>query len=238
MTGTCSYAPAVAWAADLLFLRELLVSGTVHTSVLEIGSYNRQGGHLGNGRHTCHQAGVRWEGADIVPGPDVDLLLDVLDDDAVGGVGRRWPCVLLLNLLEHVYDPPLALRNARRLVEPGGVIAVAGPVIWEAHDYPHDYWRPMPGFFLEFARREGLDVVPGSPTWLLEDRLLPFDALRDGSQHLVPSRRFAPQVNAHRPRSLGALLDRGVARLAGRRWVFPFCGFGVALRLPPQRPSA
>ncbi len=228
----------MAWAADFLFLRELIDSGTVHTSVLEIGSYNRQGGHLGNGRDTCQQAGVLWEGVDIVPGPGVDFLLDVLDDGAVDSLGRRWPCVLLFNLLEHVYDPPLALRNARRLVEPDGVIAVAGPVIWEAHDYPQDYWRPMPGFFFEFARREGLDVVPGSPTWLLEGRLLPFDALRDGSQHLVPSRRFAPQVIARRPGSVAALLDRGVARLFGRGWVFPFCGFGVALRVPPQSMSA
>jgi SAM-dependent methyltransferase len=159
-------------------------------------------------------------------------VLDVLDPRSVEDVAGRWSCVLLFNLLEHVYDPPLAMRHALRLLEPGGVVVVAAPVIWEAHDYPADYWRPMPGFYLEFARREGLEVVPGSPTWLLEDRLLPFDSLRDGSQHLVPSTRFAPLVQGHSDRGVGGALDRVVTRLGGGRWVFPFCGFGIALRLP------
>jgi hypothetical protein len=117
------------------------------------------------------------------------------------------------------------------LVADGGVLAIAGPVIWEVHDYPADFWRPMPGFFLEFARREGLTVVPGSPTWIVNDRLVGLDDLRDGEQHLAPSVRHLPAIYGTRRRGLVAGgLHRLSAALGFGGLVFPFAAFGIALR--------
>jgi hypothetical protein len=74
-------------------------------------------------------------------------------------IARRWPTVLVFNLLEHVFDPITVLHHSLSLVEPGGTCLVVGPVIWPLHDYPADYWQPLPDFFIEFARREGAEVV-------------------------------------------------------------------------------
>jgi SAM-dependent methyltransferase len=222
----------MAWAGDFMFLRRVIAEGVVTGPVLEIGSLNHQGGDEGNAQVTCERAGLQWEGADMQPGPGVDLLLDLLDGDAVTSLGRRWNGVLLFNLLEHVYDPVTALRNATKLVKPGGTVVVSGPAIWELHDYPGDYWRPMPGFFLEFARREGLEVVPGSPTWMVNDRLIPLEALREGEQYLAPSPRHSRAIHGRGAGAWVRTLDRAFRVLGRRQFVFPFCSFGIALRRP------
>jgi SAM-dependent methyltransferase len=220
----------VAWALDYAYLRRLIADGTVKGPVLEIGSIDYQGGD-GNARSHCQAAGLEWEGADLVDGPGVDRTFDVTDPAAVDAITDRWQTVLLFNLLEHTYDPISALRNATRLLGPGGVVVVSGPTIWELHDYPVDCWRPMPGFFFEFARREGhVTVVPGSPTWLVNDRLLPLEALRDGEQFLAPSNRWLDELHGARQGRWVRLIDGVGARLGRRGYAFPFCSFGIALR--------
>ena len=220
----------MAWAGDFTYLRRLIDQGAVTGSVLEVGSINHQGGDEGNAKVTCERAGLRWEGADVAVGPGADLVLDILDGAAVAAVAGRWDGVLLFNLLEHVFDPLTALRNAVQLAAPGGVVVVSGPAIWELHDYPADYWRPMPGFFLEFARRHGHEIVPGSAMWILESGLIPIDALREGSQYLVPSARHARALHGRRLATWTSALDRAFGALGRRPVVFPFCSFAIALR--------
>jgi hypothetical protein len=221
----------VAVPGDFVFLRHLIDQGVVSGPVLEVGSRDHQGGE-GNAQPTCQAAGLSWEGADIAEGPGVDFLLDVLDAAAVAAVGRRWPSVLLFNLLEHVYDPPTALRNAVTLTEPGGVVAVAGPAVWELHDYPADYWRPMPDFFHEFARREGLQVVPGTPHWIVNDRLLALDALVDEGAHRLPSKHFARQIYGAAWAEWSRVVHRTLNTLGRGRLFYPQSGLGIALRRP------
>ena len=214
-------------------MRRLIAQGVIAESVLEVGSLNHQGGADGNAQATCTRAGLRWEGADLRAGAGVDHLLDILDDGAVATLGRRWDSVLLLNLLEHVYDPIAALRNAVRLVAPRGALVVSGPAVWELHDYPADFWRPMPGFFVEFARREGLEVVAGSATWIVDGRLIALDALRDGAQWLAPSARHVRALHGRRRRGIAAAIANRIAGLVGGpQLVFPFTSFAIALRRP------
>ncbi len=224
----------MAWDLDFVYLRRMIDAGVVRGRVLEIGSLNHQGHDEGNAKATCERAGLAWEGADLAHGRDVDLTFDLTDTEAVRAVGRRWDTLLLFNLLEHVFDPVRALDNARVLLEPGGAIVVSGPAIWDLHDYPADYWRPMPGFFAEWSRRSGLDVVAGSPTWLVNDRLVPLEALSEngGRQRLAPSQRHPAQVYGRRRRHplrvAGFLAGRSGATVAE----FPPCSFSIALRRP------
>lgn len=218
----------MAVAADVAYLEELVAAGTVEGPVLEVGSRAWQGIE-GNFRATSERLGVGWEGCDLEAGDGVDFVLDVLDRAAVRRVGRRWRSVLLFNLLEHVYDPAAALANALVLTEPGGACAIAGPTVWQLHDYPADYWRPMPAFFEEFARRHGCRVE--MRRWLLDGRTMPGDALRDGDQLLLPSWMSAPQLWGSsrwtRSRVVHRLFDT-----VGRRTPFPLSGYGVVLRPP------
>jgi SAM-dependent methyltransferase len=232
----------MAVPADLAYLRSVLPH--VGPDVLEIGSRAWQGDE-GNMRSTIVGAGRRWEGCDLEEGPGVDFTIDILDDDRVAGVGRTWSTVLLFNLLEHVYDPPHALRNALRLVGPGGTCVVCGPAIWELHDFPADYWRPMPDFYVEFARREGLSIVPGTLCWVLNEfrylpgrppatRAIPVDDLVLEGQKQVPARLTAAAVYG-RGRTVASIALQRALNLTGRVTRFPNVGLGVVLQLPSSR---
>lgn len=56
-------------------------------------------------------------------------------------------------LSTYMIRPPL-FADSLHLVKPGGLCVVVGPTVWQLHDYPADYWRPLPDFFIEFGRRE------------------------------------------------------------------------------------
>lgn len=229
----------MAVAADLHYLRSVM--DHIGSSALEVGSRNWQG-RDGNMRATVEATGRSWEGCDIAPGPDVHFALDILDGAGVASVGRQWPAVLLFNLLEHVYEPAEALRNAMRLVSPGGACVVCGPAIWELHDFPADFWRPMPDFYLEFAQREGLTIPPGGLAWVLNEwrylpgrgpatRIIPVEDLTDGDQKQVPSRLTSGQVYG-RPRTAISVALQRALNLTGRVTRFPNVGLGVVLFRP------
>jgi len=200
--------------------------------VLEIGGRSWQG-RGGNAASVCRDEGIAWEGSDIVDGPGVGFLMDILDSSAVEAVGRLWASVLVFNLLEHVYDPITALTNAMKLVAPGGVAAVAGPAVWQLHDYPADYWRPMPDFFLEFASRNGCQVLNEDFMWLVEGKMLRVDLLSVGSQKQLPSysRPGAFHVWSRPMTYWSRALHQGL-RTFGRDTPYPTSGLGVCLKKP------
>lgn len=215
----------MAVAVDMTYLAQQIDAGRVTGGVLELGSRDRAKDG-GNTRPTCTSRGLSWEGADIEPGAGVDYVLDVLDRAQLDALDRQWDSVLVFNLLEHVYDPLRALENTVELVGAGGCCVVVGPCVWQIHDYPRDYWRPLPHFFQEFAQRQGLSVEDLS--YLVDDRIIPVGDLRDGEQLLLPSKQVGAKVFGRR-----ATVSRYVHRLlntTGREMHFPWVGLGCVLR--------
>lgn len=67
---------------------------------------------------------------------------DVLGDAAsLPFSDARFDTVMLLDVLEHLARPELALAEARRVLRPGGRLLVTVPFAYPLHDMPHDYQR-------------------------------------------------------------------------------------------------
>jgi SAM-dependent methyltransferase len=226
----------MAVSADFAFLRKLISAGLVAGATLEIGGRSWQG-EAGNAARICAEANVPWEAADLVDGPGVNYILDILDDSAVRKVGRQWQSVLMFNILEHLYDPISALRNAATLVQPGGVLAVAGPAVWQLHDFPVDCWRPLPDFYTEFARREGLTLIEEHFDWLVYGELYPVSSFIHEGQKIMPSlgQPAGSSIWGTKKVAWSRAIHK-IMRTSGRELAFPYAGLGVAMRRPlPQQ---
>ena len=81
---------------------------------------------------------TEYVGVDVVPGPQVDL---------IGGVERLpvadagFDLVICTQVLEHVDDPALAVRELRRVTAPGGRVLASTHGVQVYHPSPHDLWR-------------------------------------------------------------------------------------------------
>jgi SAM-dependent methyltransferase len=215
----------MATPGDFEYIRMLIRKGVIAGSVLELGSYARQG-EKGNTEEVIRGVGLEWTGSDIEAGPGVDFTLDLLDVDQVKRVKGRWESVLVMNLLEHVYDPASVLRNACTLVAPGGVCVAVGPAVWQLHDFPKDYWRPLPDFYEEFAVREVYEYLHVFARWIVGGTLVPI-AHNDVGQKIFPSGsqlfgegrwRFSRAVNQ-------------LFNTAARQMAFTYVGLGIVLRV-------
>ena len=143
---------------DLVYMRRLVAAGVLKDPVLELGA--------GYGGMTCCElvrgAGLRYSTVDLQAGPGVDFVAD-MESAAnlhVFDPAQPFGSILILNVLEHTFEPLAVLDNCLRLLAPDGNLVVLTPCVWPLHFYPHDTLRLNPDFYEEYARRRQLDLAP------------------------------------------------------------------------------
>jgi SAM-dependent methyltransferase len=88
--------------------------------------------------------GKSYIGCDTQEGPGVDRIEDVHHlSFANGSVGT----VLMLETLEHVENPLLAMRETLRVLKPRGLAIISSVMDYPVHECPADYWRFTPQGF-------------------------------------------------------------------------------------------
>lgn len=88
--------------------------------------------------------------------------------DAIPVEDASFDLVLCLQVLEHVPDPPAAIRELRRVVRPGGRVLLSTHGIYPFHPNPDDLWRwthqGLERLFLTNAEWTSVSVRAGAGT--------------------------------------------------------------------------
>lgn len=95
------------------------------------------GSHIYAGKEDRRKRYADVVGVDMLPGPGVDVVLD-LETEAPQGKFAHIEC---MSVLEHSRRPWLLAGTLMRALEDGGSLFVTVPFVWRVHGYPDDYWR-------------------------------------------------------------------------------------------------
>jgi SAM-dependent methyltransferase len=67
--------------------------------------------------------------------------------------------IIMADVLEHLYEPRVALCEAQRVLRPNGVMLLNMPFMYWVHEAPHDYYRYTLFAVQRMARDAGFEVV-------------------------------------------------------------------------------
>lgn len=142
--------------ADLAYVKTQIDKKVVKGRVLELGS--------GYGGSTCgplfRNTELSYFTTDLPGCPSkVDFQIDFLNPSQYQ-TEHGFDSILILIVLEHVFDLVMLLDNATSLLAEEGIVVLLTPVCWQIHRYPVDCNRLLPDFYREYSRRRKLEIIP------------------------------------------------------------------------------
>ena len=144
---------------DISYIQFLLTRRDVITGpVLELGA--------GYDGMTCAQLiadeGLSYESTDVQPGPRVTYVADFETGDGLDAIRARgrFGTVLVLNVLEHTFNPIQVADNALSLLRDEGALVCITPAIWPLHNFPIDCQRLLPDWYRRYAESRSLELDP------------------------------------------------------------------------------
>ncbi|HEY4716194.1 MAG TPA: methyltransferase domain-containing protein, partial [bacterium] len=143
---------------DLNYIKRLLSTDIIKSPVLELGV-----DYEGN---TCKElmksADIEYFGTDIKPSKNVDFVVN-FEEQAVEIEryfdDRKFGSVLVLNVLEHVFEPVRVLDNVFNILMKGGTAIIITPVVWPLHNYPLDCYRINPDFYEVYCEKKDYQLI-------------------------------------------------------------------------------
>lgn len=145
--------------ADVGYVKKVFDAGLIQSPCLEMGV-----GYEGfNCKALLQSAGMRYFGTDMIPGKDVDYVVDFEKptesiEKSFVDIGK-FGSVIMVAVLEHALEPIKVLDNAFAILRSGGVCIVIAPAVWTIHNYPIDCYRFNPDFFEEYCKRRSLYLL-------------------------------------------------------------------------------
>lgn len=124
--------------ANWLFLKEQLGLIDSEALILDVGA--------GRGDFADLLIGLNSIALDIYPYPEVDVVCDLTQVNPFRP--KSFDAILLLNVLEHIYNTHEMLAILSNLLKPGGFLLVAIPFMVKMHQVPIDFVR-YTHFYLE-----------------------------------------------------------------------------------------
>ena len=99
-------------------------------------------------------------GLDHVDSPHGQARVDLVGDaHDIPAPDNSFDCVLSTAVLEHLEEPQLALKEACRVLRPGGVGLYTAPLFWHIHEAPRDFFRYTEYGLHHLFSRAGFELV-------------------------------------------------------------------------------
>lgn len=134
--------------ANWRFLEEQLRSLPAEALILDVGAGRGDFADLLVG-HSCIEL-------DVYPYPEVDIVCDLIQQNPFRA--SSFNAILLMNVLEHIYDTYGMLEALSKLLKPGGILVVAIPFMVKMHQVPIDYVRYTHYALQRLGQEHGMDV--------------------------------------------------------------------------------
>ena len=118
-------------------IKNFAASGFQNKNILDIGCGLKPYGDL-------FDSAQQYTGIDVQGGGHLDQAKSV--DKFFDGVNIPFPdnsfeIIICTQVLEHCTDPHFLLKEASRVLKPGGVIFLTMPFVWSEHEIPYDFRR-------------------------------------------------------------------------------------------------
>ncbi len=139
---------------------------------------------------------------DVYPYPEVDIVCDLTQANPFRP--GSLDAIVLMNVLEHIYDSHTLLDSLSKMLAPGGVLIAAIPFLVKIHQAPIDFVRYTHYALQRFAPEHGLEIAH------LEGFYDPVSVLNEGIGNLKNA--VLPQVGGVR-RHAGRLVAWGLEGL-------------------------
>jgi 2-polyprenyl-3-methyl-5-hydroxy-6-metoxy-1,4-benzoquinol methylase len=93
------------------------------------------------------------------PDGSIDIHADILNMPQVES--DFYGVVLLCDVLEHLYNPFQAFREAARILRPRGLFICTTVAAWPLHKHPFDFYRFLPDGLAHLCIVSGLKIIYG-----------------------------------------------------------------------------
>jgi SAM-dependent methyltransferase len=98
-----------------------------------------------------------YVGADLPGNPAAEITTG--PQGQIPSEDNSFDCVLSSEVMEHTEDPRFYLKEAHRVLKPGGSLVLSVPAIWVYHPDPIDYWRWTIAGLRHEIQRAGFEIV-------------------------------------------------------------------------------
>jgi SAM-dependent methyltransferase len=138
-----------AWRrSNWKFLNQQIQTLSKDALILDVGA--------GHGDFADIFADLNYFALDIVPYAEVDLVCDL--GQTVPFRAGTFDAVVLMNVLEHVYESRQLVQNIAGLLKPGGKLILTVPFLLKVHQAPFDFSRYTPYYLANLANGAGLEM--------------------------------------------------------------------------------